>query len=117
MRQSLVAMTEPRASLADLAERFGGRNRFITVAFLLHLLYPSQVPIVDQHNFRAVNALMAGARHGWLSKKRPSRYSDIRLVGDFMTAVLDAWRRLTPDSVPCERELDKFLMMYGKAIK
>jgi len=34
-----------------------------------------------------------------------------------MEVVLTAWRRRAPESAPSDRDLDKFLMMYGKAIK
>jgi hypothetical protein len=33
----------------------GGPYRYITISFLLHLLRPSDVPIIDQFNFRAMN--------------------------------------------------------------
>jgi hypothetical protein len=116
-----VVVTElprrPEAAFLVLDQNFGGKTRFITIAFLLHLLYPRKVPIIDQHNFRAVNALMAGTRPAWHSKQKPSQFADIVLVAAFMKAIVAVWRRLDPISVPTERELDKFLMMYGKAIK
>lgn len=105
------------AAFVALNRGFGGRTRFVTVAFLLHLVFPRDVPIIDQHNFRAANALIAGVRPGWRAKKMPSQFGDITLVATFMKAVLAAWRRVAPASVPTERNLDKFLMMYGKAIK
>jgi len=107
----------PREAFAVLDRAFGGKARFITVAFLLHLIHQRTVPIIDQHNFRAVNVLMAGARPGWQSRRKPSRYADLTLVANFMDAVLAAWGRDVPDSAPSSRELDKFLMMYGKAMK
>jgi hypothetical protein len=107
----------PHDAFIAIDRDFGGKNRFITVAFLLHLLHPRQVPIIDQHNFRAVNALLASGRPAWKIRRRPSQYADILLVGAFMEAVLTAWRRRSPESVPSKRDLDKFLMMYGKAIK
>lgn len=106
----------PEAFLA-LDRGFGGKTRFITVAFLVHLLHPGQVPIIDQHNFRAVNALMRGVRPTWRIRQKPSRYADIELVAAFMRSVLKAWRRNAPETAPPHRELDKFLMMYGKALK
>jgi hypothetical protein len=107
----------PEDAFVALDREFGGKTRFITIAFLVHLLHPMEVPIIDQHNFRAVNALLAGARPGWRSKVRPSGYADIALVATFMKAVIRAWGRRAPASVPSDRELDKFLMMYGKSIK
>lgn len=108
---------DPREKFATLDQAFGGRTRFITVAFLLHLLSPHEVPIIDQHNFRAVNALMAEVRRGWITKKKPSRYSDIALIAQFMEAILAAWGEMAQSSVPERRDLDWFLMMYGKALK
>jgi hypothetical protein len=107
----------PEDAFVALHREFGGTTRFVTIAFLVHLLHPREVPIIDQHNFRAVNALLAGARPTWRSKARPSRYADIALVATFMKSVTRAWGRRAPASVPSARDLDKFLMMYGKSIK
>jgi hypothetical protein len=100
----------------ELDARFGPK-RFITVAFLLHLLRPLSVPIVDQHNFRAVNSLIRQVRPSWQSKTMPTRYRDLETVAMFMAAVLKGWRQSMPASAPSSRRLDKFLMMYGKALK
>lgn len=100
-----------------LNRTFGSPHRFITIAFLVHLLHPGKVPIIDQHNFRAVNDLMTQVRRGdWHSKLKPSRYTDLKVVAAFMGAILVSWREHAPNP-PSDRELDKFLMMYGKAIK
>src|SRR5689334_3612950 len=45
----------PEQAFVAIDRVCGGRTRFITVAFLVHLLFPNRVPIIDQHNFRAVN--------------------------------------------------------------
>jgi hypothetical protein len=108
---------DPEDAFVAIDRDFGGKTRFITVAFLLHLLHPRKVPIIDQHNFRAVNALVAAVRPAWKTRRQPSKYGDISLVAAFMEAVLAAWLRRAPESVPSDRDLDKFLMMYGKAIK
>ena len=81
------------AAFLTLERAFGGKTRFITVAFLLHLVHPRGVPIIDQHNFRAVNALMGEVRPGWHPRKKPTRYADLTLVAVFMKVVLAAWRR------------------------
>jgi len=108
----------PEGAFEALRRALGDKpTRFITVAFLLHLLYPRKVPIIDQHNFRAVNCYMAGQRPGWTGKRLPSDYADIALVRAFMEAVLRAWRQGAPATAPSARNLDKFLMMYGKDIK
>lgn len=59
----------PEDAFVALDRDLGGKRRFITVAFLLHLLYPGKVPIIDQHNIRAVNALVAGVRPTWNTGK------------------------------------------------
>ena len=70
-----------------LDQRFGPKKtRFITLAFLLHLLFPRHVPIIDQHNFRAVNGLMSDIRADWpppRKTQKPSQYSDIECIADF----------------------------------
>jgi hypothetical protein len=108
---------DPEQAFAVIAKSVGGPTRFITVAFLVHLLFQERVPIIDQHNFRAVNALIHDVRPSWHSKKRPSRWSDIALVAAFMDAVISAWREQDPASTPTPRRFDQFLMRYGKDLK
>lgn len=105
----------PEEAFTSLQGWIGGR--FITVAFLTHLMHPSAVPIIDQHNFRAVNHLMSAIRRGWKGKAAPSRFSDILLVGSLMRALLDAQGKRPRPRRMLARELDKYLMMYGKALK
>jgi len=115
---AVVALpSAPKDAFDAIGREFGGKTRFITVAFLVHLLHPHKVPIIDQHNFRAVNAFRAAVRPTWRIRRRPSRYDDISLLAEFMKSVLTVWRQRAPKSVPSARNLDKFLMMYGKAIK
>lgn len=111
-------LPERPAEVFDLLnDAFGGKGRFVTVAFVTHLVRPDEVPIIDQHNFRAVNQLMRGARRTWRVKARPSRYEDLAIVAAFVDDVVGALNQ-SPRSPPVSRrELDKFLMMYGKSIK
>jgi hypothetical protein len=95
-----VVPETPDEAFIALDRTFGGKKRFITVAFLVHLLHPREAPIIDQHNFRAVNALMAGVRPGWHSRRKPSRYADLTLVAAFMEAVLAVWAQRDPASAP-----------------
>ena len=112
-----VLPNEPEQAFDALNRQFGGPTRFITTAFLLHLLHPRTIPIIDQHNFRAVNEYIAECREGWKAKKKPSAYADIVLVSQFMDAVLKEWKDEAPRAVPIDRDFDKFLMMYGKELK
>jgi len=94
-----------------------GRGRFITVAFLTHLFYPVAVPIIDQHNFRAVNHLLQAARPNYEFKKNPSCFGDIEFIRSFMEKVITASEDTEKFPTISLRELDKFLMMYGKHLK
>ena len=113
--------TNPALAFKVLDQRFGPKKtRFITLAFLLHLLFPRHVPIIDQHNFRAVNGLMSDIRVDWPPPKKtqkPSQYSDIECIADFTKSVLDVWARNALAPVPSAQEFDRFLMMYGKDLK
>lgn len=87
---------------------------YITSAFLTHLTFPSK-PIIDQHNFRAMNDLLRRVRPGAKIRLGPPRsYQDLLNLQNFMAAVLGGWPNSDP---PCERDFDKFLMAYGKSIK
>jgi len=96
---------------------FGSTKRFVTVAFLTHLMFPNWVPIVDQHNFRAANHLMRSAIPAWPrpGPRLPSTWYDLEFLDGFMGGVLSVWPGDTP--VPTRRELDLYLMMLGKAVK
>ena len=107
----------PDAAFARLYDAFGGATRYVTVAFLTHLLYPTTVPIIDQHNFRSANVLIHAVRPSWRIKRLPSRYEDIKIVDQFMRMVAAVWKQLSPADAPSLRDIDKFLMMYGKALK
>jgi|GEM_PF-443549 hypothetical protein len=95
----------------------GGKGRYVTVSFLLHLLRPSEIPMIDQHNFRAMNHYLMTVRIGWQPKSKPSTYDDLTTLASFMSGTLSSWQAIDPATVPSERELDRFLMMFGKALK
>jgi hypothetical protein len=107
----------PDAAFAMLHEAFGGATRYVTVAFLTHLLYPTTVPIIDQHNFRSTNVQIHAVRPSWRIKRLPSRYQDIQVVDQFMRMVAAVWKQLSPTDAPSLRDTDKSLMTYGKALK
>jgi hypothetical protein len=111
------AATGPTVEAFNRIAAVGGRHAYITVCFLLHLLRPSEVPIIDQFNFRAMNHYFAEARPGWRSKNRPSTFGDLETLSSFLSAIKRAWKFADPSSVPSERGLDRFLMMRGKALK
>jgi len=90
-----------------------GKTTFITVCFLLHLANPDTIPILDQHNFRSVNHHLKTPR----PKAKPSRLEDLALVGTFNELILQHWAGADVGASPTASELDRYLMMHGKAIK
>ncbi|MHA1267982.1 MAG: hypothetical protein ACTSRS_22350 [Candidatus Helarchaeota archaeon] len=85
-------------------------QNFITIAFIIHLIHNSTIEIIDQHNFRAMNYLLASVRPSWNWKKKPSDIEDIRDYSNFFGTLLP----LLDLSGDVKRKLDKFLMMFGK---
>lgn len=100
-----------------LKNAIGGRDPFITVAFFVHLLRSSEVPIIDQHNFRAMNYYCMAVRPAWRPKSKPRTYQDLVTLSSFLSDIGCRWVASDQSTVPDERKLDRFLMMYGKALK
>lgn len=84
------------------------KTTFITEAYITHLVHHTQLPIIDQHNFRAMNYLKSKVRVGYRYKKKPSNWNDIQSLKQFMDMLL---RKLPNLSFG---DLDRFLMMYGR---
>ncbi len=90
-------------------EKLGRQSRFITVAFITHLVhYRAPLPIIDQHNFRAMNHLLAHVNRDHRAKKKPSNWTDIENLKCFMSTLVAALPNRSFS------ELDKFLMMFGR---
>ena len=63
----------PEDAFVALDRDFGGKTRFITVAFSLHLLHPRKVPIIDQHNSgESTRSWLVSARLGRLGRNHLS---------------------------------------------
>lgn len=89
--------------------RINRQTAYITVAFITHLVHHNEpLPIIDQHNFRAMNSLVGCLRHGVKPKKKPSNWNDIAVLKSFMTLVMGAMPGRSFS------EFDRFLMMYGR---
>lgn len=89
--------------------QLANRTRYITVAYITHLVHHNEpLPIIDQHNFRAMNSLIGCLRPERRAKKKPSNWNDI--------ATLKSFAQLVRNSIPNRSfgELDRFLMMYGR---
>lgn len=82
---------------------------FISVAYITHLIHHAEpLPIIDQHNYRAMNALLRSVRPAHRGNKKPSQWGHIIELKDFMTDILPLLGGRGFD------EFDRFLMMYGK---
>lgn len=94
-----------------------GQTSFVTICFLLHLVHSDALPILDQHNYRAVNRHLAAIHPDLNIKAKPSQFEDLLLVRDFDIAVLGGWERYSESEKPTADILDRYLMMRGKALK
>lgn len=89
----------------------GKSGRFITIAFITHLVHHSKkVPIIDQHNFRAMNYFKNNSTLNPNSKKNPSNWEDIEDLEKFISEISISLNRNRDD-------IDRFLMMFGKELK
>jgi hypothetical protein len=85
------------------------KTRYITVAFITHLVHHDDpLPIIDQHNYRAMNSLTKRVRPDRIFKKKPSNWNDIEQLTEFMIGL----KTHMPDRN--FGEIDRFLMMYGR---
>jgi hypothetical protein len=86
------------------------RTTYITSAFITHLIHHKvSLPIIDQHNYRAMNNLVATQRQNFQFKKKPSNWGDIENLKHFMNVV-----SACIDGISFS-DFDKFLMMFGRS--
>lgn len=86
---------------------------YITAAYVTHLVHHADpLPIIDQHNFRAMNDLIKAVRPDHKGKMLPRNWTDISDLQAFMSAIL----KYLPKDLSFG-DLDRFLMMYGRSIK
>jgi hypothetical protein len=88
----------------------GQEKRYITRSFLTHLQHPTQIAIIDQHNWRAMLHLLGKCRADLEFAQSPRDYEDLEALSYFVRALVD---RLSV-STGC---VDRFLMMYGRCLK
>lgn len=97
----------PRDTFSFWLKELKKPHRYILVAFLTHLVHATEVPIIDQHNYRAMLFLLRATNRTPDVKKKPSNWRDIEDLGAFLSS-------LSHHMGKSKRELDKFLMMYGR---
>lgn len=93
--------------------KFGRKTstRFITVSFITHLIHNKEIPIIDQHNYRALNFFSNNLSLSSTFKKSPSNWDDIIKLKEFTDTILPNLNNTDA------QYFDKFLMMFGKSIK
>lgn len=90
---------------------FKRNTTYITSAYITHLVHFTEIPIIDQHNYRAFNTLLkCFVNRNLQFKKKPSNWNDILQLKEFINYISDV-KNINKE------ELDKFLMMYGKSLK
>lgn len=88
------------------------KTAYITAAYITHLVHHADpLPIIDQHNFRAMNSLIRAVRPTHVATSIPRTWQDIEDMQSFISEILV---HLPGKSA---EELDRFLMMYGRSIK
>jgi hypothetical protein len=87
-----------------------GKTAFITAAWITHLIHHKLgVPIIDQHNFRAMHLLTnTGNKTIPSFKRKPSNWDDLQQLSEF----IEKLKIIMPTK--SLQEIDRFLMMYGK---
>ena len=103
------AAAEPLGTFDWWTARLDGPTSYVTSAWITHLVHHrSGQPIIDRHNFRAMNHFLRELDPGVPVKREPSTWSDIERLSGFMSRVLTRLPDVDRDM------LDRFLTMYGK---
>lgn len=103
------AATSPEKTFVWWHHYLSRNTTYITEAFITHLVHSKRaLPIIDQHNFRAMNNLIRSQKPFYSFKKKPSSWQDIQDLSGFMQGLAaQMGGREFPD-------IDRFLMMYGR---
>lgn len=91
-------------------EKLKVHQNFITIAYIIHLIKSDEIQIIDQHNFRAFNYLVSLVKAGHSYSKKPSSLLNLKNYNHFFNQLLS----IIDIKENKKRNLDKFLMMYGK---
>jgi hypothetical protein len=98
--------------IANLFDPDEPAQDFVSRAFLVHLVVPNQVDIIDKFNHRAVRWFLGTVRDNFPIGHLPAIYDDIALVRSFMNQILNVWGA----EAPARNTLDRFLMMFGRHV-
>lgn len=112
--QQMLAIDERdhAARIESLKDPEQPANDFVSRAFLVHLVTPKTVPIIDRYNHRAVRWYLGTVRNEFALGGLPQQFDDLELIRSFMHQVIAAWGKNAPNMIM----LDRFLMVFGKNV-
>ncbi len=102
--------TNPQDTFEYWKSIFNRKTTYITTVYITHLVHYSEVPIIDQHNYRAMNYFVKLVNNSYTAKKKPSNWDDLMNFKKFIDEV-------SLQTNIDKEKIDKYLMMYGKSIK
>ena len=107
---SLKKLTNPQDTFDYWKNIFNRNTTYITTVYITHLVHYSEIPIIDQHNYRAMNYFIKLINSDYNTKKKPSNWNDLMNFKQFIDEV-------SLGTNIDKEKIDKYLMMYGKSIK
>lgn len=111
-------LTQPELSDPNvLFDALNNDFRFITASFLTHLVHPTTIAIIDQHNFRSLGHFVSRVIPNWRHKAAPSNFQDLLDVSYFLTSLAKSKALTLNGATASLRDVDMFLMAHGKSIK
>lgn len=89
-----------------------GSSMYITSVFITHLIhYKKNIPIIDQHNYRAINYLLNNCKFNRDVKLQPSSWLDVINLQQLINKIHNLYPHRSFE------DIDKYLMILGKDIK
>jgi len=107
---ALKKFTNPKNTFEYWKNIFNRNTTYITTVYLTHLVHYSEIPIIDQHNYRAMNYFIKLIDNNYIAKKKPSNWNDLMNFKKFIDEI-------SVQTGIDKEKIDKYLMMYGKNIK
>ena len=107
---ALKKFTNPQDTFEYWKSIFNRKTTYITTVYITHLVHYSEVPIIDQHNYRAMNYFVKLVNNSYTAKKKLSNWDDLMNFKKFIDEV-------SLQTNIDKEKIDKYLMMYGKSIK
>ena len=103
-------LTSPEESHSYWMLTLNRKSAYISVSYIIHLVYyrSHSLPIIDRFNWAATKYFLSLG--GVELRNSPTKYSDILLVKEFIDLLL------SEDSSKAFRDVDKYLMMFGKHV-